>query len=183
MKKKHILLFVFLFIIILLVGIYTINKLKKKQEVAVIDEYTPEEEISEEQNTDTRETIVTVYFQNKETRKIMPEARVVDVRDIVNMPYQKLVELLIEGPTNEKLEKTIPENTVLLGNTKENDCVTLNFSKEILNFNKEDENSKDNIVTSIVDTLTEITEVNKVKIIIEGQENENFKEIYERKNS
>ena len=40
---------------------------------------------------------------------------------------------------------------------------------------------KKNMVKSIVNTLTELTEVNKVKILINGQINEEFKDEYVRK--
>ena len=106
MKKKYILMFVLIFIILLVVGIFTINKLKNNTEESanIEEEYTPEEEISEEQSQE-RKTIVTVYFLNKETKKVMPEARVVDVREIVNNPYQTLMDLLVKGPESEKLER------------------------------------------------------------------------------
>ena len=38
------------------------------------------------------------------------------------------------------------------------------------------------MINSIVNTLTELTEVNKVKILIDGNENSEFNEIYEREN-
>ena len=187
MNKKYIILFVLLFLIILIAGVFTIKKLKQKdtQAISIEDEYTPEEEITEEQSS-TRDTVVTVYFPNKDTKKISPEARTVDVRNIVNNPYQELMNLLMEGPKSEKLEKIIPENTLLLGSNLENDVLTLNLSNEILNYkvtsNDEVEisNAKENLVSSIVNTMTELSEVGKVKIIIEGQPNEEFPKEYER---
>ena len=38
------------------------------------------------------------------------------------------------------------------------------------------------MINSIVNTLTDLNEVNKVKILIDGNENEEFKEIYTRQN-
>ena len=181
MNKKYILIFVLLFLIALIGGVFTIKKLKSKtqEEVSNIEEeYTPEEEITEEQ-TQNRDTIVTVYYLNKETGKIMPEARVVDVREMINNPYQTLMQLLVEGPKSEKLERILPEKTMILGTTLKDDCVTINVSSEILNFDKQ----KDNIIESIVSTLTELNEVNKVKIIVEGQENNEFSQIYEKSKS
>ena len=43
------------------------------------------------------------------------------------------------------------------------------------------EKEKNNIINSIVNTLTELTEVNSVKILIDGQENSQFNETYQRK--
>ena len=54
------------------------------------------------------------------------------------------------------------------------------FSIDFLNYDMEKENGKNNMVKSIVNTLTELTEVNKIKILIEGNENENFNEVYTR---
>ena len=178
MNKKYIIIFVLLFLIALIAGVFTIKKLKAKtqEEVSSIEEeYTPEEEITEEQ-TQNRDTIVTVYYLNKETGKIMPEARVVDVREMINNPYQTLMQLLVEGPKSEKLERIVPEKTMILGTTLKDDCVTINVSSEILNFDKQ----KDNVIASIVNTLTELNEVNKVKIIVEGQENNEFNQVYEK---
>ena len=60
----------------------------------------------------------------------------------------------------------------------------MDFSNELLNYNKNNQNNqneKENMVKSIVNTLTELTEVNKVKILINGQINEEFKDEYVRK--
>ena len=96
-------------------------------------------------------------------------------------PYNTLVELLISGPKNEKLIGIFPENTKLLNSSIEGDCLTLDFSSEFLNYNKNDEKVKDNLINSIVNTVTELTEVNQVKILINGQVSDEFKDIYVRK--
>ncbi len=62
----------------------------------------------------------------------------------------------------------------------EEDCVVLDFSSEFLNYNKEDEKEKTNLINCMVNTLTELTEINKVKILIDGNESEEFKEVYSR---
>lgn len=176
--KKYIILFVILFIVILIAGIFEIKKLREnKQTASIEEEYTPEEEVTEEQ-LDSNNTVVTLYFLNKESNKLMPEAKVVDVRDIVNSPYQKLIEFLIDGPSNDKLTKIIPDGTILLDNQRGGDTVTLNFSSNLLNFG--DDSNKSLLINSIVNTLTELTEVNKVKFLIDGNENEAFEQFYER---
>ena len=52
-----------------------------------------------------RQTIVSLYFPSKETKELVPEARLVDIKEIINDPCDKLVNLLIEGPKSEKEEK------------------------------------------------------------------------------
>ena len=177
-NKKIILIFTILLILVLIGGIFAIWFVKNKENNKV-EEITPEEEISEEQ---LRQTIVTLYFVSNETNEIMPEARLIDIKEIIATPYEKLVNLLIEGPKNEKAKKVIPEGTTLLKTFLEQDVITLDFSKEFLNYNKEDEKEKENLINTIVNTLTELTEINGVKIKVEGEEVEDFEGVYTRQN-
>ena len=175
MNKKIIVIFTILLVVILVGGYFIINYFKDQQEETVVEEYIPEEEITEEQN---RQTIVSLYFLEKETNELAPEARLVDIKEIMNTPYDKLVNMLIEGPKNEKYMKLIPENTKLNQTYKEKDIVYLDFSSEFLNYDKEDVTAKKNMIDSLVKTLTQLTEVNSIKILIDGEENEEFNEIY-----
>ena len=176
MKNKRLgIIFFILLIIILVIGYFLIRYFKENNKEEIMDEYTPQEEITEKQ---VRQTIVSLYFPLKENDELNPEARLIDIKDIINNPYEKLVNLLLEGPKNEKNKKVIPENTKLKRSYLEKDCVVLDFSTEILSYSKENEKEKNNIINSLVNTLTELTEVNKVKILVDGKENEEFNEIY-----
>ncbi|MBR6034238.1 MAG: GerMN domain-containing protein [Clostridia bacterium] len=158
---------IFLCVIIIALLIFSIFILMQNNTEEEIIEYTPEEEISEEQ---TRKTLVTLYFLNKETNDLMPEARLVDAKILVNNPYESLVNLLLEGPKNDKLQSVIPAKTklnkaYLEGNTAVVDLST-DFIKDI-NLGAEAESK---IVYSIVNTLVELTEIDSVKILIDGKE-------------
>lgn len=177
-NKKIIISFILLVIAIFLIGYFAIKYVKEKKSQEGISEYTPQEEISEDQ---ARETIVTLYFLDSESNTLKPEARLVSVKNIITSPYNTIIELLINGPKNEKLKKLIPENTQLLNTSLDGEVLTVDFSNELLNYNKNNQNEKENMVKSIVNTLTELTEVNKVKILINGQINEEFKDEYVRK--
>lgn len=174
-NKKRIILFVILLVILL--GVYFIAAyFNKKEEKTNEDyqDYTPQEEISEEQY---RETIVNLYFLNKESKQVMAEARAIDARRLSGNPYKALVELLLEGPKNESLERIIPEETIVYDAGIEAGCVIINFSKEILNF-VEDETLKSNIINSLYQTLAELTEVNSIRFLVEGEENSKLSEEY-----
>ena len=95
MNKKIIIIFTVLLIVVLIGGFFIIKHFKDKEENNITEEYIPQEEITEEQN---RQTIVSLYFLDKESNKILPEARLVDIKEIINNPYDKLVNMLIEGP-------------------------------------------------------------------------------------
>lgn len=178
MNKKIVLLFLILLIIIFIVGFFSIKYVKDKKAVEMQGEYTPQEEISDEQ---FRETIVSLYFPDKETNMLKPEARLVNVKELIQSPYDILIGLLIQGPKNDKLEAIIQENTKLLNYSLEGECLTLDFSNELLNYNKDDSKVKDNLINSIVNTVTELNEINKVKFLIDGNINEDFSGEYVRK--
>lgn len=179
-NKKTVIIFGGLLIVILIGGYLGIKYVKNKNEGidTAITEYTPEEEITEE---GLRKTIVSLYYVSKDTNELTPEARIIDIKEILNTPYEKIINLLMEEPKNNNNKKIIPENTKLLNSYIENDCVTLDFSSEFLNYNKEDKNEKDNLINSLVNTLSQFTEVNKIKILINGNEVEDFNEEYSRR--
>ena len=179
MKNKKIgIIFFTVFVIILVGGYFAICYVKNKEAEAVVEEYVPEEEITEEQ---ARQTIVSLYFPNKETNELNPEARLIDIKEIMNNAQDRLVYFLIEWNKYENNKIIIALATKLNKSYFEGDCIVLDFSSEFLNYAKEEEKGKENLVNCIVNTLTELTEVNSVKILIDGNENEEFKEIYSRK--
>lgn len=177
-NKKVLILFIISVILIVVIGYFAIKFVKQKKNNEIQNEYIPQEEISEEQS---RETIVSLYFSDKETGLLKPEARLVNVKELMKEPYKTLIELLVEGPKNDKLKVVIPENTKLLNATLDKECLTLDFSSEILNYNKDDNMLKNNLVYSIVNTVTELNEVNKVKFLVDGQASNEFEEFYVRK--
>lgn len=169
MKKK--LIIIVSAVIIILVGIMTYFYLTKEKTVSV--EYQPEEEITNEQ---MRQTIVSLYYKNKDMKELMPEGRVIDSKELLENPYKKLVELLIEAPKNDKLESAIPEGTKVNNAKIEGDIVYLDLSKEFIENHAGGQEEESLTIYSIVNTLTELTEVNSIKILIDGKEDESFKD-------
>ncbi len=163
-NKKIIILFIIIFLIILICGVCGIKHAKNKK-IANGNEYTPQEEITEEQN---RETLVNAYFIDKESNMVKPEVRLVKINDLIKDPYTILIKLLIEGPKNEQLRKIIPEKTVLLKATLEKDNLKLEFSAEFLNYDKNKDGEKDKILDAITKTMTQLNEVNSVEIFVNG---------------
>lgn len=171
--KKRIIIFIVL-LGILLGGYFVVSYFNQEKEGEEYQEYTPQEEISEAQY---RETIINLYFLNKNTNELMAEAIAIDARELAVNPYKKLVELLLQGTTNENLEKVIPDGTIVYDAGIEAGCVVINLSKEVLNFG-EDKTLKNNIINSIFLTLSELTEVNSISFLVEGEENPNLAEEY-----
>ena len=175
MKNKRLKMFIGILIILILLSLvgYFVLQYIEKQKVNDFVEYTPQEEISDEQ---FRQTIVSVYFKNKETNQIMPEARLIDVKTLISNPYYTLVKLLMEGPKNEKLQKLIPEGTNLNKVEIQGDMVVIDFSEEFVKNHIAGVEEKNLTIYSIVDTLTELMEVNSVKFLINGKNDIDFEE-------
>lgn len=136
-------------------------------------EYVPEEEIREDE---LRNTIVSLYFEDKNTKELVKETRLIDSKRLLKNPYEELIKLLIDGPENSNYEKTIPSNAKLLSAKLKGDCVIIDFSNDFVE-NALDEKQKYNSIYSILNTLTELTEVNSIKIVIDGQEIDGFVDI------
>ena len=69
-RKKIIIFFSILLIIIAISGYFIIKNIKKNKEETLVQEYIPQEEIGESQ---ARQTIVSLYFPDKEKQEINPE--------------------------------------------------------------------------------------------------------------
>ena len=139
--------------------------------VGIETEYTPETEIEE---SEYRNTIISLYFQNKESKELQVETRLIDSKELLDNPYSKLVTLLLEGTTLETLETAIPKETKLLGTALEKDCLVVNLSKEFIENQTGDAVAKVNSIYSIVNTVTELKEVTSVKILIDGEASSGF---------
>jgi len=158
--------------------------LTKDSDVEFI-EYTPEEEITEEQS---RQTMIKLYFKNKETGQLDTETRLIDVKNLAKNPYELLVNMLIEGPKNDKLERVIPEGTKTNKIELQENVVVIDFFEGFIKNHKGGLDEESRTIYSIVNTLTELTEVDGVKILINGEEGKaffdeaiNFKEVFVRK--
>ena len=68
-NKKILILFIVSVILIVVIGYFAIKFVKQKKSNEIQNEYVPQEEISDEQS---RETIVSLYFADKETGLLKP---------------------------------------------------------------------------------------------------------------
>lgn len=172
MKKKR-LIAIIVFIIIIIMGFVIYKNVSIENKEDEYQDYVPEEEISEEQ---MRQTKVVLYFANNETGELETEIKVVDANTLIKNPEKQIMELLIKGPQSSSLKKLIPDGTVLNDIKIEESCAIINVSKEFLNYQNDEE--KYNIINSIVNSLTNLKEIDSVKFLINGEENENLSETY-----
>ena len=171
MNKKMILIIIIL-VIIIGVGVWYFFFFSKNNEQQV-NEIIPEEEISEEQ---MRQTIVSLYFYNESSKSLASEGRLIDAKELIQEPYKKLMELLIEGPQNTSLSKTIPDGTRVNKAELRGETLYLDLSKEFIENHQGGEEQESITIYSIVNTMTNLTEVNAIKILIDGKENQALKD-------
>lgn len=176
MKRKEALK-VIIFFIILVIGIggFLIFKVMNNEE-EIQGEYIPQEEISQEQE---RQTMITLNFIEKETNKIVPEIRMVDLKKLLKDPYKYLLEELKNGSNKENMQKVIPEGTNINNIKLNKDILEIDFSKEFIE--KSDVEGRKIMIDAILKTMTQLNEINGIKIIIEGAENNkenNLENIY-----
>lgn len=167
-KKLFIIIVAILILVIIGVGGYL---LIKNNFQPTENEIQPEEEITDEQ---MRQTIVTLYYKNKETKELMPEGRMIDSKELLSDPYTTLIELLIEAPKSENLQSVIPEGTRVIKAELKGDILYLDLSKEFIDNHEGGEEAENLTIYSIVNTVTELNEVNSVKILINGREDQSF---------
>ena len=170
--NKKIILLIIIALILIGMGVWYFFFYNLGEQTSV-NEIIPEEEISEEQ---MRQTIVSLYFYNESTQSLVPEGRLIDVKELVEEPYKKLMELLIEGPQNSSLTKTIPDGTKINKIELKGDILYIDLSKEFIENHSGGETKESSTIYSIVNTMTNLTEVNSVKLLIDGEENKAFKD-------
>ena len=132
---------------------------------------TPEAELPDEE---LRRTAVNLYFLEIATGELGQEPRAIDSRELLHNPYQTLVGMLLSGPTNETKARIIPEETTLISAELRGNIVYLDFSENFIKDQSLGEEQEKRIIRSIVNTLTELIEVDGVKINIEGNEASGF---------
>lgn len=176
-KNRKKIISIITLILIILIGIFIYNNISIEKQEDEYQDYTPQEEISEEQ---MRQTKVLLYFANRETGELECETKIVDANLLINEPYKEIMNWLMKGPQSSNLIKLIPEGTALHDIKVEKSCAIINLSNEFLNY--ETEENKLKIINSIVNTLTNLKEIDSVKFLINGEENEKLSEIYLKNN-
>lgn len=116
---------------------------------------------------------VVLYFATANEQYLTPEYRTVVVNAKESLE-NVLVNELIKGPDNGKLLKTIPQSTKVLSvETKEGICF-VNLSKEFKTEHPGGSSAETMTIYSIVNTLTELSHIEKVQFLIEGQKEEEY---------
>ena len=147
------------------------------------DEYCPSSSVAldEEAAAALNENIrFAVYFLGEDGKTLEGEIRnmkIEEAKKSTAVIATNIIEELLKGPSEgSKFKRMIPEGTKLLEQVKiSGDIAVVNLSKEFIEKNDGDKTSVEMCIYSLVNSVTEIKELDKVKILIDGKEQKDFK--------
>lgn len=117
---------------------------------------------------------VKLYFSNADRTALAPEERVINVNP--NQPIEKyIVEQLIAGPQVQGHQPTIPADTKIREINTEDGVCYVNLSMEFISKHPGGATEEALTLYSIVDSLTELSNIKKVSFLIESERVDNFK--------
>jgi len=183
--KKAILVTVFVFAI-LLFTILLFAGCMKSQDKALKqleeDEIRPASSIviTEEEARKLNEKLpVTLYFSNQEGTRLINEIHYISIEEAKQGTEQLasvLVKKLIKGPSNSELKPTIPEGASLRSPVKvEGRTAIVDMTKEFVDNHQGGKDAEEITIFSVVNTLTELKDIETVKFLINGKEQKEFK--------
>lgn len=116
---------------------------------------------------------IKLYFSDKDAQSLVAESREIDntQKDTLEM---RVIKELLKGPVNSSLVKTIPQETKILSvETKEGVCF-VNLSQDFIAKHPGGSAGEMMTIYSVVNSLTELEEVEKVQFLVEGQKMDVF---------
>ena len=164
MKKYAKLLVPALFLIIVGGLIYSFSKNTEVTEEFV--DYTPAEEISDEQ---MKRTKIALFFLDKTTNEIIKDEKYIRTTLLIDEPAKALINEIINSTP---LENTLcPLNSYKQFNNIiiEKNISILDLSKEFFNHGLSTIKQEENLIQCIVNTLCQLNEIDGVKILVDGE--------------
>ena len=143
---------------------------------SVQEKVTVSSTVQEEQNADStkneekdtgKERTVTVYFPNNNGTRLVAEKRKVAAK---KDKYKAAMEELMKGTKDKDKTVIIPKNAKMKSVKVLNGIAKVDFSKEFQTEFAGGSTGEEMLIGSIVDTLTEFDDVQKVRFLIEGKE-------------
>lgn len=162
-------------VVLIIVGYLILNKFivpawERYKEKPIVTKEVPykEEEIKEVQPVPIEEMVeVNLYFSDSQAMYLVPEKR--KIPQTTSLARQAVIEL-IKGPENSNLYPTIPEGTQVNELYIAGDIAYIDLSEEIFKNHPGGSSGELMTVYSIVNTLTEISQIKGVQILVEGNE-------------
>ncbi|MFW6034762.1 MAG: GerMN domain-containing protein [Halothermotrichaceae bacterium] len=113
----------------------------------------------------SEENQVKLYFSTKDAMYLDIEKREVDGANL----YINTINELIKGPQSSQLNQTIPEGTEVLDIEVKDRIVRVSFNRALIENHWGGSTGETMTVYSIVNTLVQFNEIDKVLLLIEGK--------------
>lgn len=180
MRRTILFVLLFVFMMVMLPGCSVLQKLGLQD--SQDDELRPVSSIvigGTEASKLTDKTPLRLYFANADNTKLKLEIRYVDTAEAKKNDStlaSAVINELIKGPSDDKaFARTIPAETKLISPVQiENGIATVNLSKEFKTKHPGGKDAERMTIYSIVNSLTEIEGIEKVKFMIEGKAQKEF---------
>ena len=146
------------------------NEVKTEPQQSKPDKTVKNTENRPVNNENTEKSVfVKVYYPDDSGMKLVEVEREVLVDDSVDK-YTAAVEILTEEPDEENLTRILPKNAVIRSVKVKNGLATVDFDGIILKSFVGGSTGEEFLIGSIVDTLTNFSEVKRVKFLVDGKE-------------
>lgn len=143
---------------------------ERKEDIVMGDIINPEPLTTE---------VVKLYFANKEATDLVVEEREIEVNQNESNPNSSkakyIMEQLIIGPKNSNLSATIPSQTKIKDIKIREGVCYVDLSKDFVEQHQGGTMGEWLTIESIVNSLTEISEIKKVQFLIEGERQQEYK--------
>lgn len=140
--------------------------------IGLMNENTFLDNMGSEENA-TKIVNLNLYFANKSGDMLTPQSTVIEYN--ANVAVEKvIVEQLIAGPTEKGYYPTIPKDTKVMSITTKDGVCYVNLD---IGFTAQGYDVLGQVtIYSIVNSLTELTGINSVQILVNGETNLNYKD-------
>jgi germination protein M len=121
---------------------------------------------------------VVLYFTDSDKKELFPEERSIEIKQSQTAEYQ-IVEQLMSGPVDSSLKGCMPQGAKIKDIKTEDGICYVNLTSEFVNNIGNGGDTEKLAIYSIVNSLTELNNVNKVQFLIEGEKISNYKGSYD----
>lgn len=155
------------------VKIYIENNILKNNDKEILRD---KDFVFDTDSLESDEDYITLYFSDENGEKLISEIRKITVPK-GEVKEKLIVSELLKGPNDAKNLQVIPSGTKILSVETTDGVCYVNLSKEIIEKHPGGTTAEIMTIYSIVNSLTEITNINKVQFLIDGEIREIFKHI------
>jgi len=124
-------------------------------------------------NTSPEDVFVTVYFSNAKGTALLESNLKITYDGNISIE-QLIIEQLISGPLEKNMIQTIPDETQLIKVTTKDGICYVDFNEDFLD--KMSGINNEVIIYSVVNSLDELSTINKVQFTINGDIKKNYRE-------